>query len=109
MVALLAACASSPVKRAEEYAAQDEWLKAVLEYRKALVERPGDIEFRSRLKQTELKSADFYYQRGQQFLEQGNLDEAIVQFQHGLASMPDHRKLQQVMTDAIARKEAANL
>src|SRR2546427_1541575 len=109
MVALLAACASSPVKRAEEYASQDEWLKAVLEYRKALVERPGDIEFRSRLKQTELKSADFYYQRGQQFLEQGNLEEAIVQFQHGLASMPDHRKLQQAMTDAIARKEAANL
>ncbi len=109
MVALLAACASSPVKRAEEYASQDEWLKAVLEYRKALVERPGDIEFRSRLKQTELKAADFYYQQGQQSFEQGNLDEAIVQFQHGLASMPDHRKLQQVMTDAIARKEAANL
>jgi general secretion pathway protein D len=109
VVALLAACASSPVKRAEGYASQDEWLKAVLEYRKALLERPGDIEFRSRLKQTELKSADFYYQQGQQFLEQGNLDEAIVQFQHGLASMPDHRKLQQVMTDAIARKEAANL
>ena len=32
-----------------------------------------------------------------------------MQFQHGLASMPDHRKLQQAMTDAIARKEAANL
>src|SRR5467141_376467 len=89
MVALLAACASSPVKRAEEYASQDEWLKAVLEYRKALVARPGDIECRSRLKQTELKSADFYYQRGQQFLQQGKLDEAIVQFQHGMASMPD--------------------
>src|SRR6267143_1653059 len=109
MVALLAACASSPVKRAEEYASQDEWLKAVLEYRKALVERHGDIEVRSRLKEPELKSADYYYQQGQRFLEQGNLDEAIVQFQHGLASMPDHRKLQQVMTDAIARKEAANL
>ncbi len=108
-LALLAACASSPVKQAEEYAAQDEWLKAVLEYRKALTNSPGDIEYRSRLKQTELKAADFYYQRGQRFLEQGNLDESIVQFQQGLASMPDHRKLQQAMTDAIARKEAENL
>jgi general secretion pathway protein D len=107
--ALLVACASSPVKQAEEYAAQDEWLKAVLEYRKALADSPGDIEYRSRLKQTELKAADFYYQRGLRFLEQGNLDEAIVQFQQGLASMPDHRKLQQAMTDAIARKEAGNL
>jgi len=108
-LALLAACAPSPVKQAEGYAAQDEWLKAVLEYRKALARHPGDIEYRSRLKQTELKAADFYYQRGQQFLEQGNLDEAIVQYQQGLASMPDHRKLQQAMTEAIARKEAGNL
>jgi len=108
-LALLAACAPSPVKQAEGYAAQDEWLKAVLEYRKALARHPGDIEYRSRLKQTELKAADFYYQRGQQFLDQGNLDEAIVQYQQGLASMPDHRKLQQAMTEAIARKEAGNL
>ncbi len=108
-LALLVACASSPVKQAEEYAAQDEWLKAVLEYRKALADNPGDIEYRSRLKQTELKAADFYYQRGLRFLEQGNLDEAIVHFQQGLASMQDHRKLQQAMADAIARKEAGNL
>jgi general secretion pathway protein D len=108
-LALLVACASSPVKQAEGYAAQDEWLKAVLEYRKALSDSPSDIEYRSRLKQTELKAADFYYQRGQRFIEQGNLDEAIVQYQQGLASMPDHRKLQQAMTDAIARKEAGNL
>jgi general secretion pathway protein D len=108
-LAVLVACAASPVKRAEEYAAQDEWLKSVLEYRKALTDRPGDIEYRSRLKQTELKAADFYYQRGQRFLDQGNLDEAIVQYQQGLASMSDHRKLQQAMTEAIARKEAGNL
>jgi general secretion pathway protein D len=108
-LALLAACASSTVRQADEYAAQDEWLKAVLEYRKGLASSPGDIEYRSRLRQTELKAADFYYQRGQRMLEQGALDEAVVQFQQGLASLPDHRKLQQAMTDALARKEAANL
>src|SRR5712691_2131601 len=107
-LALLAACASSPFKQAEEYAAQDEWLKAVLEYRKATADSPGDVEYRSRLKQTELKAADFYYQRGQRSLEQGNLDGAIVQYQQGMAAMPDHSKLQQAMTDAIARKEAGN-
>src|SRR6266851_1495811 len=108
-LAFLTACGSSPVKRADEYAARDEWLKAVLEYRKATADRPSDIEYRSRLRQTELKAADFYYQQGQRSLEHGNLDDAIVQFQQGLASMPDHRKLQQAMSDAIARKEAGNL
>src|SRR5258708_6048562 len=103
---LLVACADSPIKRAEELAAQDEWLKAVLEYRKATANNPGDVEVRSRLKRSELKAADFYYQGGQRLLEQGNLDAAIVQYQQGLASMPDHGKLQQAMNEAIARTEA---
>ncbi len=106
---LLAACGTSPVKRAEDFAAQEEWLKAVLEYRKALAEYPNDVEYRSRLKQTELKAADFYYQRGVRLVEQGSLDAAIVQFQHGLAAISDHSKLQQAMADALARKEAASL
>ncbi|MGB5080898.1 MAG: secretin N-terminal domain-containing protein [Burkholderiales bacterium] len=108
-LALVVACAESPVKRADELAAQDEWLKVVLEYRKALADSPADIEFRSRLRQAELKAADFYYQRGTRLLEQNNLDGAIVQFQQGLASMPDHSKLQQAMTEVIARKEGASL
>src|SRR6185436_19375979 len=106
---LLAGCGSSPVKRAEDFAAQDEWMKAVLEYRKALAERPNDVEYRSRLKQTELKAADFYYQRGVRLMEQGNLDGAIVQFQQGLAAISDHAKLQQAMSETLARKEAGTM
>jgi general secretion pathway protein D len=109
VIVLLAACAPSPIKRAEEYAAQEDWMKAVLEYRKALAERPNDVEFRSRLKQTELKAADFYYQRGVRLMESGNLDAALVQFQQGLAAIPDHSKLQQAMAETLARKEAGGL
>ena len=104
----LAACAS-PIKQAEDYAAQDEWMKAVIEYRKAYAQHPENIEYKSRLKQTELKAADFYYQRGLTQLDQGNLDGAIVQFQQGLAAMPDHSKLLQAMNQALARKEAESL
>ena len=108
VLALLVGCGSSPIKTAEDYAAQDEWMKAVLEYRKALAAQPNDVEIRSRLKQTELKAADFYYQRGMLLLlEHRNLDGAIVQFQQGLAAMPDHAKLQQAMGEVLARKEAA--
>ena len=107
VLALAAGCSSSPIKQAEDYAAQDEWMKAVIEYRKALAAQPNDVEYRSRLKQTELKAADFYYQRGMLLLlEHRNLDGAIVQFQQGLAAMPDHSKLQQAMGEVLARKEA---
>src|SRR6266446_7206910 len=76
---LLVACADSPIKRAEELAAQDEWLKAVLEYRKATANNPGDVEFRSRLKRSELKAADFYHQGGKRLLYHGNLHAAYPQ------------------------------
>lgn len=105
---LLAACAT-PIERAEKFAAQDEWMKSVLEYRKAYGKTPENIEYKSRLKQTELKAADYYYQRGLKLIEQGNVDAAIEQFQQGLAAMPEHSKLQQAMNDALSRKEAATL
>ena len=105
---LLAACAGT-VERADDYITQDEWMKAVLEYRKAVAKDRSDIEFRSRLRQTEQKAADFYYQRGLEQLGQDNIDGAIVQFQHGLTAMPDHGKLTQVMNQAMLRKEAQSL
>lgn len=103
---LLTACAKDPIKIAESYAAQDDWLRAVVEYRKAYNRNPADVELKSRLKQAELKAADFYYQRGIRLLDKNNLDAAIVQFQHGLTAMPDHAKLQQTMRVAVNRKEA---
>lgn len=105
---LLTACAGT-VERADSYIAQDEWMKAVLEYRNAVAKDRADIEFRSRLRQTEQKAADFYYQRGLEFLGQENVDAAIVQFQHGLTAMPEHGKLSQVMGQALLRKEAQSL
>jgi general secretion pathway protein D len=105
---VLAACAS-PARRAEQFAAQEEWLKAVLEYRKAYALRPADIELKSRLQQAEMKAADFYYQRGLKQLEQGDLDGALLRFQEGLLAMSDHSKLQQAMAGVLARKDAQEL
>lgn len=104
-VAIISACAS-PIKQAELYAAKDEWLKAVIEYRKVLADDPGNIEYRSRLKQTELKAADFYYQQGLKMLALGNIDGAIVEYQRGLIAKPDHVKLGQSIKELLARKEA---
>ena len=106
---LLVSCAMTPVEKAENYITQDQWMKAVLEYREALAKNPTDVEYKSRLKQTELKAADHYYQRGITLLEQDDLDGAILQFQQGLAAMHDHAKLLQVMNQTLMRKEAVNL
>jgi general secretion pathway protein D len=97
------------MQQAEIYATQNQWLKAVLEYRKAVAKNPGDVGLRSRLKQTELKAADYYYQQGLKFVERNDIDGAIVQFQQGLVAKPDHSKLVQTMNDVMVRKEATEL
>ncbi|HKK06821.1 MAG TPA: secretin N-terminal domain-containing protein [Gammaproteobacteria bacterium] len=106
---ILTACAPSPIKKAETLAAQDQWLKAVLEYRRLANEHPGDVEYKSRLQQTELKAADYYYQKGHKQFEQGNIDGAIAQYQQGLVAMPEHSKLVSAMNRALALREANSL
>jgi len=101
----LSACTTTP-ELAERYVAQDEWFKAVIEYRKAYAKNPGDVGLRSRLKQAELKAADYYYQQGLKLIDQDNIDGAIVMFQQGLVAKSDHAKLSSAMKDVLARKEA---
>jgi general secretion pathway protein D len=104
----LVACVS-PLKKADNFIAQEEWLKAVLELRKAAADEPADVEFKLRLKQTELKAAEYYYKRGMILYKQENLDGAAKEFQQGLAAMPDNDKLQQAMKQVLLTKEANNL
>lgn len=102
---LLGGCAGT-VERAEELAARGEWTGAVLEYRKALAKNNGNVEYRSRLKQTELHAAEFYYHQGKRLAEDGDLDGALGQYQQGLSAMPEHAKLRQAVKEILARKEA---
>ncbi|MEW8084848.1 MAG: secretin N-terminal domain-containing protein [Candidatus Thiodiazotropha endolucinida] len=108
---IVSGCASQQLQidEAEQYAANEEWLNAVLVYRKASANAPGDIEFKSRLKQTELKAADYYYQKGIKQIDLGSEDGAVVEFQQGLVAMPDHSKLNQAMKELLARQEANRL
>lgn len=102
----LTACSAPLARKAETHVADQQWLKAVLEYRKAYEANPRDVELKSRLKQTEYKAADFYYQRGLDELGRGDLDGAVSEFQQGLIAMPDHAKLRQAMNDVLARRES---
>lgn len=108
MILTLASCAGH-MSRGDEYAAKDDWMKAILEYRQAYGESPDDIEVKSRLKQMEMKAADYYYHRGEITLAKGDLDGAITLFQQGLVAMPENDKLRSAMKEAQMRNEAAAL
>ncbi len=101
----LAACAGHVI-RGNEYAKADEWDKAILEYRQAAHDDPDNIEIRSRLRQAELKAAEYDYHRGMMVLANGDLDGAIARFQQGLVAMPGNDKLLAALKDAQAHKEA---
>lgn len=101
----LSSC-TAPAKKAEGYAVNGDWLKSVREYRRLVNENPSDIEYRSSLLQIELKAADYYYQRGKKYMDQGSLEDALIEFQQGLRAMERHEKLQQVMQELLLRKES---
>lgn len=107
-VVVLSGC-NSTYERAGELAARSEWSHAIVEYRKALAEHPGNIEYRQRLRRAELEAATYFLDRGAAFAADGRYDAAIAEFQLGLAAMPDHPRLLQVLNEAIARKEAEAL
>lgn len=107
-VAVLSGC-NSTYERAGELAARSEWSHAIVEYRKALAEHPDNIEYRQRLRRAELEAATYYLDRGMAFVADGKYDAAIAEFQLGLATMPDHPRLLQVSSEAMARKEAEAL
>jgi len=106
---LLPGCSISPVEQANSLSAQGDWMEAVMLYRKQLQVDPTNIEYRSRLKQTELRAADYYYQKGLRSLEEGDYEQAMEWYQQGLIAMPDHSKLRSAISEAIAIREANRL
>lgn len=105
----LSGCSASPTKRAEELAANGDWLKAVMAYRAELQKDPDSIELKTSLRQAELRAADYYFQLGVNEMDKGNYDDAIAQLEQGLASMPGNEKLQNTLRVAAARREASSM
>lgn len=105
----LTGCASTGLRQAESLAARGEWLKAVMEYRAEYENHPGNVEIKSSLRQAELRAAEYYYQRGLRRLAEKDFDNAIAQFELGLAAMPNHEKIRSVLNSALGKKEAERL
>ena len=108
-ILFLPGCGTLALHKADKHVLDNEWAKAVLVYRSAYKANPANVELKSKLQQTELRAAEYYYQKGIKLLEQDNLDPAIVEFQQGLISMPNNSKLQHVISLTLARKESRDL
>ncbi|MEQ6341167.1 MAG: hypothetical protein M3A44_05800 [Gammaproteobacteria bacterium] len=104
----VAACAG-PIRKAEKYEDKQEWINAVIEFRKAYSDDPRNVEYKSRLKHAEFKAADYYYHQGILLLEKEKIDESIIQFQQGLTAMPGDERLMQAINKALSKREANNL
>ncbi len=106
LVFLLEGCSTNGVKKAESFAAKGDWLKAVMEYRSELEQRPFSVELKSSLRQTELRAAEYYFQLGLAEMSNNNYDASIGYFEQGLAAMPGNEKLQTSLRSVIAKREA---
>jgi general secretion pathway protein D len=77
----LSACASSSsLHLAHEAEFQQDYDRAVVEYTKALREKPGDAEAKAGLERTRVRAAEAHLQRARRLSATGKLDEALVEY-----------------------------
>jgi general secretion pathway protein D len=78
----LSACASTNAYKSGLAAERiDDYDTAVVEYTKALRERPDDLTVRKSLERAKLRASDVHYTRARRFASTGKLEEAVVEFQ----------------------------
>ncbi len=106
LMLFLLSCSSIKVGDAEKHIIDDNWLDAVLHYRMMFEKNPNDVGVKSKLRQTELKAADYYYKKGMLYLSENRDPEAIEQFQFGLSAFPNHAKLTKVLNEVLAKEKA---
>lgn len=113
--AFLMACASSShiakryADKGQEHVEHNQWLDAVIAFRKAELAFPSSVEYGSRRRQAEFRAAEYYYKQGNEKFLAGQVAAAIAAFEQGLVAMPDNEKLRAAWNDAIGRREADRL
>ncbi|MDH5426478.1 MAG: hypothetical protein OEY29_15945, partial [Gammaproteobacteria bacterium] len=105
---ILVGCSTTPVKTSQKHIANKEWIKAVIEYRKAVDRDPDNVEYRSQLEQIELKAAEYYYQQGHELQERGDFDKAETAYEQSILAKKEHSKSSQALRQLSAIKESAH-
>lgn len=102
---LLGGCLAK-VQLEREITEADDWLQVVMEHRELVRKQPRDGRARMQLEKVEKAAADHYYSEGSLLLEDGKVDEAIVEFRNGLVAQPGGEPLTRALALATARRDA---
>jgi general secretion pathway protein D len=87
------------VRDADELAAKGTWDEAVLKYAEARRKDPTNSEYRMKYMLARTEAARIHYNRGEEHLEDGNYEAAILEFQAAFLLDPGLKKAAQSIRD----------
>jgi len=107
LVAGSVGCATAAAMRAGQRAeSQQDYDRAVIEYTKAVRERPSDRNVRASLEQAKMRAAQDHFARGRRLASIGKLEEALVEFQIAGELNPTNGSVQEEMSRARSQLRA---
>jgi general secretion pathway protein D len=107
LVAGSVGCATAAAMRAGQRAeSQQDYDRAVIEYTKAVRERPNDRNARASLEQAKMRAAQDHFARGRRLASIGKLEEALVEFQIAGELNPTNGSVQEEMSRARSQLRA---
>ncbi len=106
LVISLAACTAKEVQQGEELAVQGNWDGAVIAYREALRQDPFNKDLEEKYRYAKERAAEQHFIRGQKFLTDGRLAEALQEFEISLGYNPSHQEYHTALTDAWRLKSS---
>jgi general secretion pathway protein D len=108
LAALLAlGCASSGAFRLGQKAEQrQDYDRAVIEYSRAVKQRPESVTYRAALERTRLRAAQLHQQQGRRFLARGQYKEATDEFRLAFDLNPSAEGLLVDLRDAEQRQQS---
>jgi general secretion pathway protein D len=96
-IGLLSGCATSARDRARNAEKMDNFDQAVVDYTRALQEHPGDAALRRDLERARLRAAQHHYAQGRRRIGQGDLQEALIEFQISAELNPESGEIQDAL------------
>jgi general secretion pathway protein D len=95
----IAGCATGARERARTAEQAENYDQAVVEYTRALQERPGDRALQRDLERARLRAALHHYSQGRRHGSLGNYDDALLEYQIAIEMNPESGEIQDALRD----------
>ena len=99
VVALTAACATGARDRARTAELSENFDEAVVEYTRALQDRPDDRQLQRDLDRAKLRAAQYHYAEGRRAAGLGNYDDALIEYQIASELNPESGDIQEAVRE----------